>query len=126
MSSRNNFFRLPSSFAGSPSVHASCKQFSGPRAAAAGNGNGFFRRRLNISNCSDCLALAGGNLRHMSGGSLKYSFVSPLNMIRFPFFEILEDPITKRMMEEEKQKSQDWPIVPFFRNSFLVDLLAII
>ena len=54
------------------------------------------------------------------------SFVSPLDMFRFPVFEILEDPITKRMMEEEKQKSQVWPIVPFFKNSFLVDLLAII
>ena len=56
-------------------------------------------------------------------------FIFPLDIIQLPFFEILEDPILKRMIETEKEnayKSQNWPIVPYFRNQLLVDLLEII
>ena len=53
--------------------------------------------------------------------------IFPLNMIRLPSLDILEDPILKRMVETEKAcKSQNWPIVPFFKNQLLVDLLEII
>ena len=50
-------------------------------------------------------------------------------MIRLPFFEIKEDPVLKRIRETVKvnaNKSQNWPLVPYFRNQLLVDLLEII
>ena len=55
-------------------------------------------------------------------------FIFPLDMIRLPLFEIPEDPFLKRMRDTEKEKaykSQNWPIVPYFRNQLLVDLLEI-
>ena len=58
-------------------------------------------------------------------------FIFPLDMIRLPSFDILEDPILERQRMVETQrvnsyKSQNWPIVPFFKNQLLVDLLEII
>ena len=54
-------------------------------------------------------------------------FIFPLDMIRLPSF--VRDPILRRMVETEKEKAsklQNWPIVPFFRNQLLVDLLEIL
>ena len=58
-------------------------------------------------------------------------FIFPLDMIRLPSFDILEDPILKRQRMVETQrinsyKSHNWPIVPFYKNQLLVDLLEII
>lgn len=54
-------------------------------------------------------------------------FIYPLDLIRLSSF--VRDPILKRIVETEEEKaskSKNWPIVPFFKNQFLVDLLEII